>query len=138
MYRRFTDLLIVLWGITACLLMAEGPNAFAAPGDCNTDCRMVSTVGSVQGGKTVCRQFMYPDCLECVTNGCWSDLPKHKDPKCKADITLKQKEDTDLVCAILCNTCPANKYCQAATNETDFTYEEKIFVNKCMPETGGL
>ena len=138
MSRRILDGLIVLWGIMACLLMAGGRELLAAPGACDKECRIVSTAGAIQGGKTVCRQFKFQDCEPC-TNGCISDLPK-LGGTCKPSMDT-QKEATDFICAISCNNPAVVVYYQAATNVTDFTYVDKVKINECkldMPGNGGL
>jgi hypothetical protein len=134
MGRRLIDGLLVLWGIAACLLLVGGKQVFANPGDCDTDCRNISTAGSLQGGMTICKQFKHQDCGPCG-NGCRNDLPA-LGGKCEAG-TKKQEEATNFICAIECNNPKGSIYYQAITNETNFNFKETILVNWCTGKDEG-
>jgi hypothetical protein len=135
MGRRLIDGLIVLWGITACLLFVRGKDLFAAPGDCDKECREVLTQGSDQGGgKTGCKRWKHDECTTCVdAGGCWKDLPV-KGGKCEVDETTTQEEATNFTCAILCNNPQQVVFYEAHTNVQNFQYKEGVFRKKCNPK----
>lgn len=137
-YLRCLNGLIVLWGIVACLLVSGGRDLLADPGDCDKECRMVDTFGSTDFTKTFCARYKYKDCSECTYSGCNNNVAK-LDGTCQEDTTTPWECDTTITCSIVCNTVTKNRRYEATTKATDFNYtkSDTLFVNKCLPKTGG-
>jgi len=121
MWRRLIDGLVVLWGITACLLLVGGRNLFAAPGGCDKECREILVEGRPNSNNplvTDCIAVKYKECQVCVLNGgCWM-ANKVLPGKCQTDYTTTQESDNSISCNILCPGPVSGTMYEAHTNDT--------------------